>query len=337
MTYTVLGLSAGSAGGNAEILLREALGALAATADVRIRLVRLDDLRLPATTGATAAADGAADTGSTDDAGWFWDRLLEADALVVSTPILTRSIPARLKLLVDQLLGPNADAAIVAEILRLRSAGEEPVFAFRADERVLKPRVAGFIAVGGALTPQWKTLALPTMHALTLSMQIAVVDQVLVGGAGTPKSVVLDPDALGRAAALGSHVGTELGRPFDDARYHGEPGLCPRCHLNVVELAGDRVSCATCGSRGRLSAGGSGSGGDEGGDGGTARTARIEWTDLDTSVISMAEKRAHFEEILDTARAHAQQQGLITERSAEYQTDRWVSRPAAPDRQGASS
>ena len=55
---------------------------------------------------------------------------------------------------------------------------------FRVDERVLKPRVAGFIAVGGSLTPQWKTLALPVLHTLTFSMQTAVVDQVVFAGRG---------------------------------------------------------------------------------------------------------------------------------------------------------
>jgi hypothetical protein len=63
------------------------------------------------------------------------------------------------------------------------------------DERVLKPRVAGFLAVGGSLTSQWKTLTLPLMHTATFSMQIAVVDQVQFGGAGTPRSILLDEAA----------------------------------------------------------------------------------------------------------------------------------------------
>ena len=78
----------------------------------------------------------------------------------------------------------------------------EPAVPFSVDERVLKPRVAGFLAVGGSLTSQWKTLALPIMHTATFSMHIAVVDQVQFEGAGTPRSVVLDPAALDRAAGL---------------------------------------------------------------------------------------------------------------------------------------
>ncbi len=102
----------------------------------------------------------------------------------MSTPIISRTVAARLKLLVDRLLGPNADAAIIDGLLALRRQGREPAVPFRVDERVLKPRVAGFLAVGGSLTSQWKTLALPIMHTATFSMHIAVVDQVQFEGAG---------------------------------------------------------------------------------------------------------------------------------------------------------
>ena len=67
---------------------------------------------------------------------------------------------------------------------------------FPYDERVFRPRVAGLIAVGGALTSGWRSLALPLMHQLTFSAQIAIADQLLVGGAGMPRSVVLDDEAV---------------------------------------------------------------------------------------------------------------------------------------------
>ena len=139
---------------------------------------------------------------------------------------MSRTVAARLKLLGDRLLGPNADAAIVEGLLALERAGGTPMVPFRVDPRVLKPRVAGFLAVGGSLTSQWKTLALPMMHATTFSMQIAVVDQVQFAGAGTPRSIVLDPAAIDRAATLGRNVASQLGVPFDEARYLGPPGLC---------------------------------------------------------------------------------------------------------------
>ena len=290
MALRLLGLNAGSINGNTEIVLKEALRAAEALG-AEVELVRLDELRLPS----------GPDPKEPDDAWWFWEKLMEADGLIVSAPIFSRYVPARLKLLMDRLLGPNADRAIVEKLIAMRESGTEPTVPFRLDERVLKPRVAGFIAVGGALTPQWKTLALPTMHVFTFSMQTAVVDQFVVSGAGTPKSVVLDAEALARSAQLGRNVATQMGRSFEDAEYVGEPGLCPLCHLDVVELRGRAVSCATCGAAGRL-----------------ADDFSVEWTDLDVSVISMAERREHYDEILETGRAQNAVRDEINAKAATY-------------------
>src|SRR6476469_8373584 len=304
---TVLGLGCGQPHGSAEILLKAALRAAEAEG-AQVELVRLDELRLPS---------GAAEGAEPDDAWWLWERLVECDGLIVSTPIISRTVAARLKLLADRLLGPNADAAIIEELAAVRRAGGEPAVPFRVDERVLKPRVAGFIAVGGSLTSQWKTLTLPILHTTTFSMQTAVVDQVQFEGAGTPRSIVLDPAALDRAALLGRNVASQLGRSFDEAEYRGdEPGLCPLCHLDVIVLRGRDVECATCGARGKLD-------GDAG----------VRWTDLTCSVISMDEKRAHFAEIRDTAQRHAALRDQIEQGAAPY--DEYD--PSVRPSQGASA
>jgi multimeric flavodoxin WrbA len=286
----VLGLSCGQPDGSAEILLKAALRA-AEDAGAAVELVRLDDLRLPS----------GPDPAEPDDAEWFWEKLVDCDGWIISTPIISRTVTARLKLLGDRLLGPNADAAIIEELLAVRRAGGQPEVPFRVDERVLKPRVAGFLAVGGALTPQWKTLTLPVMHTMTFSMHMSVVDQVQVGGAGTPRSIVLDEAAVARAAELGSNVASQLGRTWEDAEYQGQPGLCPLCHLSVVELLGTSVACATCGARGELTP-----------------DLAVRWTDLTPSVIGMTEKRAHSAEIQETARAHAALRTTIEERAAPF-------------------
>jgi len=299
VTMRLLGLGAGTPGGSAEIVLDVALQA-AENEGADVELVRLDDLSLPS----------GPDPKTPDDLWWLWERLMAADGLVVSAPIISRTVPARLKLVVDRLLGPNADAAIVETLLAMRAAGHEPAVPFRLDERVLRPRVAGLIAVGGSLTQQWKALALPVMHSLTFSMQTAVVDQMVIAGAGTPKSVVLDDDALARAATLGRNVARQLGRSFDEAQYCGDPGACPLCHLDVVELHGRDVQCASCGARGRF-----------------ADDFSIEWTDLDSSVITLAEKRAHYQEILETAGRHAKVRDEIEEKAAAYDSSGWLVRP----------
>jgi multimeric flavodoxin WrbA len=304
MARKLLGLGCGAVDGSAEILLKRALRA-AEEAGAAVELVRLDELRIPS----------GSDAPEPDDAWWFWDRLVECDAFVVSTPIISRTVSARLKLLADRLLGPNADAAIVEELVAVKRAGGDPAVPFRVDERVLKPRVAGFIAVGGSLTSQWKTLTLPVLHTTTFSMHMAVVDQVQFEGAGTPRSIVLDDAALARASQLGRNVAEQIGSPFGEAEYRGAPGLCPLCHLDVVVLRGHSVECATCGARGQLVVG--------------AEGAVVRWTDLTTSVISMDEKRAHFFEIRDTAERHAKQRDEIESRAADYATfDRLVRPPS---------
>jgi len=295
----VLGLGCGAPGGSAEIALKAALRAAEALgADVE--LVRLEDLRIPS----------GPDPAEPDDAWWFWERLVQCDGLIISTPIISRTVAARLKLLGDRLLGPNADAAIIEQLLAARKAGGDPAVPFRVDERVLKPRVAGFLAVGGSLTSQWKTLALPVMHTMTFSMSIAVVDQAQFEGAGTPRSIVLDQAALDRAAELGRNVASQLGKGLDDAEYLGPPGLCPLCHLNVLALGVRNVECATCGARGELD---------------TDYTVR--WLDLTTSVISMDERRAHAVEIQETADRHHAQRADIDRRAAEFDAYNRLVRP----------
>jgi multimeric flavodoxin WrbA len=291
MERKVLGLACGQPDGSAEILLKAALQAAEADGSA-VELVRLHDLRIPS----------GADAPEPDDIWWFWERLVECDAFVVSTPIISRTVAGRLKLLGDRLLGPNADAAIIEELVAVRRAGGDPVVPFRVDERVLKPRVAGFIAVGGSLTSQWKTLTLPVLHTTTFSMHMAVVDQVQFEGAGTPRSIVLDEAALERAGRLGGNVAEQIGRAFEAVEYRGDEGQCPMCHLDVFVLHGSDVECATCGARGTLTG------------------ARVAFTPegLRHSVISLDEKRAHAREIQATAARHAALRDEIEARAGAY-------------------
>jgi multimeric flavodoxin WrbA len=279
----IIGLSAGNRGGSAEILLKLALQA-AQSSGATVDLVRVDDLNLSLGPGAPA----------NDDAQWFWDQLMDSDGIIVSTPIYARTVPGKLRLLGDKISGPQADVAFTSEILRMRAAGEQLSVDFQVDERVLRPRVAGFIAVGGSIPDYWKSFALPLMHSLTESAQIGVVDQVQFAGAGSPSSIVLQPDALERASLLGRNVAAQAGRQFSDVVYRGEPGTCPICHLDVIVLKGaNRIECATCGALGSLVANG--------------ESVEVVFTaeGLTQSVMSMREKIAHFEEVQATAASHA--------------------------------
>jgi multimeric flavodoxin WrbA len=296
----VLGLGAGNPGGSAEILLKIALRAAQAQR-AEVALIALDELDLPLRPVGPGQAAGD------DDGPWLWDQLMESDGLIISTPIYSRTITGKLKLVADRLSGPAADVAFAENYRRILDAGDTPPVAFPYDERVFRPRVAGLIAVGGALSSQWRSLALPLMHQLTFSSHIAVADQLLVGGAGMPRSVVLDEDALGAAGRVGHSVGSQLGVAFDHVVYRGDPGLCPLCHLSVIEIRGDEIECATCGAAGRLAVA----------DG----VAQVRFDDpraRDRSVVTMAEKRAHFDEVMATAQEQRPRAEEIERRAAGY-------------------
>jgi hypothetical protein len=145
------------------------------------------------------------------------------------------------------------------------------------------------------------------MPTLTLSMREGVVDQVVFQGAGTPKSIVLDPEALQRARLLGRNVAAQLGRSFEEVQYAGEPGICPYCHLSVIAVRGDVVECASCGAEGRF----------EVVDG--TVTVRFSPEGLQASVVTMAEKRAHVREVFETAVAHAGRGDEVTAGAAPFE------------------
>jgi len=296
----VLGLSAGNPDGSAEILLKVALRA-AEDEGAQVSLLRLDDLTLPTRpVGPVAAA-------AEDDGAWLWDQVMDSDGLIVSAPIYSRTIPGKLKLVADRLSGPAADVVFAENYRAMLEAGETPPVAFPYDERVFRPRVAGLIAVGGALTTQWRGLALPLMHQMMFSSNIAVADQLLVGGAGMPRAVVLDAAALVNAARVGRSVGSQLGRPFEQVEYRGELGLCPLCHLSAVEIHGATAQCVTCGAAGRLSVAD-----------GQAVVVFDDPAGLEKSVIGLTEKREHFVEVQETGQIQGALAAEIEQRASIY-------------------
>jgi hypothetical protein len=122
------------------------------------------------------------------------------------------------------------------------------------DPRAFKPRTASLIAVGGS---EWDTLALPIMSMFALTLQIEVVDRILLNWVALPKVVSLYDDHLARAHRSGRQVVETLKKGVDQAEYLGEPGMCPLCHSKLIEVrhANDPYPCicGVCGVRGTLS------------------------------------------------------------------------------------
>jgi multimeric flavodoxin WrbA len=253
----ILGISCGRKMSNTEILVKEALmGAEEMGAEVE--LIRLQDINLKPCTGCNACVvslfekGGAGDCVIKDDDFKFIDeKILECDGIIVGSPIYEKTPSGQLKVLNDR-MGPSHDMAMRMIAKKIREAknittGNGP------DERSFKTRAASLIAVGGS---EWDTLALPMMHLFTLSMQMEVVDKMLVNWVALPGMVALKDEALERARKSGRHVAETLMKPLSEAKYIGEEGMCPMCHSKVLEVRnGDSnypTVCGICGVKGTL-------------------------------------------------------------------------------------
>ena len=254
----VLGISCGRRMSNTEIMVKEALmGAEEAGAEVEF--LRLQDFELKPCTGCNSCVidlmergGGGKCTIKDDDFPFIDEKIMECDGLILGSPIYEKSPSGHLKTLEDR-MGPSHDQGfrIIAKKIREEkgiTAGMGP------DERAFKPRAASLIAVGGS---EWDTLALPILSMFALTLQIEVVDRILVNWIGLPRVVALRDDLLAKAHRSGKHVAETLKRPIEEAEYIGEPGLCPLCHSKLIEVRHDNdvypCICGICGVRGTLS------------------------------------------------------------------------------------
>ncbi|GES58475.1 flavo protein [Aspergillus terreus] len=305
----ILGIANGTPGGNSEILMKAALtAATAADPNLTVSWIHAPSVTIPPNPkpleGSVDISQGAMETmrgGRTEEQIIPDDRLavlnaiLDADALIFSTPVYSHAPAGMLKGLTDRIMGPYTDAAFARRAVDKRNAdNSRNASGSNIDERILKPRVVGFMAVAGSTTPDQVTMALPTLHLLVYSMHAKVVDQEVFLGYGSPGSVLFKDDgqAITRAQRLGQNVASQLGKAFDDAQYLGPepPGACPYCKLRKVDLFcgnDNRIGCITCGAEGYLLVGVDG-------------TIRPVWDENSTiSSITMAGKQKHVDDLIE--------------------------------------
>jgi hypothetical protein len=65
-----------------------------------------------------------------------------------------------LKGLIDHIMGPYTDADFARKMIHEQKEAGPAI-----NDRILKPRVVGFMAIAGSTTPDQVTLALPTLHS----------------------------------------------------------------------------------------------------------------------------------------------------------------------------
>jgi multimeric flavodoxin WrbA len=272
----MLGLCNGSINGNSEILLKAALlAAKRADPSITISWIHTPSASVPrnarplapaaAGKGVVPSSDGPPMVYPVlDDRDAVRNAILDADALIFATPTYSHQPPGALKALTDTILGPFADAAMAVRIDEGRKSGDPEYQGAKFDERLLKPRVVGFIATSGSPLSGQITMALPTLHQIPYCLHAKVVDQHVFQGFAIPGSVLLDEEnTIPRAEKLGKNVLSQMGKSFDDAQYLGpaHENDCPYCHLSKIEIdytQKNDVGCITCGHRGKLVVGSNG-------------------------------------------------------------------------------
>lgn len=308
----ILGLANGSIDGNSTILLKAALHAAALSRpNTTTSWIHIPSIAYPPNAGPLASApDVSLGTNSSnntpthskpsstpDDRAVLYDAIMAADALIFSTAVYSHQPAGALKSVLDTLLGPYTDAAFAGRVLAAQAADASAFAGVRVDARVLRPRVAGFLAVGGSTTPDQFTMVLPTLHLFAYGMHVKVVDQAVVMGCANPGAVVYagDGKVMERAEEVGRRVASQLGRGFDEAEYLGPvvEGACPQCHLAKYDFFGGsemKVGCVVCGNTGRFVVEGD--------------RVRVQWDeDSDYCCISWRGKEKHLDDIFKNGSA----------------------------------
>ncbi len=246
----ILGLSCGRKLGNSEILLIEALTA-AQELGVDVEIIRMHDLKLKPCKGCLSCMKSYLKDGppgkcviDDDDVSFFGDKLLDADGIIITAPSYLGSPPGYFRILSDR-MGPSYDLAFH---YRAKVLGNKYV-----DNRFFKPRVAGTIAVGGAMDCDCQPVSYLMQHTFLNSMMIPVVDHFTAIDASEAKQVLLNDIAMGKARTLGINVAKSLGKAASEAQYLGtDPGICPVCHERVLTVWPEfpNIICPGCRVRG---------------------------------------------------------------------------------------
>lgn len=285
----LLGLSCGRKMENTEVLVKEALmGAEESGAEVG--MMRLLELDIKPCTGCTSCAQSLIQGGAgkcviKDDLHILDEQLMECDGVVLGAPVYVLGPPGLLKVICDR-IGPSHDVSWRMEAKKIRAAKGKSQDK-GPDERSFKKRVAGFISVGGASTPNWLSLGLPLMNLFTFPSHITVVDQMQVLATTQYGNVVMNELAIARARSLGRNVAEAMGKPISDVEWTGdEPGTCPVCHSNLLIVTRrNPVECPICGIKGVLKIDG-----DE-------ITVTFDEEEQKRSRLTLAGKLEHFHEI----------------------------------------
>ena len=246
----VLGISCGRVMGNSEILVKEALmGAEEVGAEVEF--LRLNDFYIGnciacGACGKRENPDGIHDCVHDDDFPLLFDRMLDADGIIICAPIYVWAPSGNIRILADR-IGPYHDVVL------MKNEGKH-LPGSTIDPRLFKERKGAYMSVGGTSNYRYASMGLGPMRQTLYPMRVQIVDQQMVLDSTMPGHVLKHPDAIQRAHDIGRHVAEAIGKPEEECAWQGEEGICPGCHNNMLMIYKDinKVKCPWCAIDGEL-------------------------------------------------------------------------------------
>lgn len=256
----VVGISFGRRMGNTEVMIKQAL-LECKEAGFDIKFIRADDLNINKCTGCISCVIGMT-TGRgkgncviKDDFNIIDEAIMESDAVIVGSPVYEMTPTGNFKVVCDR-IGPSHDISFRKTTYDAGiEAGKDK--SLLPDERSFKKRVGALVAVGGAMTENWLSFALPTMFAFTMSLGIDIIDTYKYFGAMSYEHVLGNEKVINRMSNLGKHIIEALNAENEQERvkWRGDKaGICPVCHNDMLEVThkGMEVECPICGISGEL-------------------------------------------------------------------------------------
>lgn len=253
----VLGISFGRKMSNTEVMIKTALMECEKAGN-EVQFIRADDLNISDCTGCIACVISLLGGGNgnchlKDDMHIIDEALMECDAVIVGSPTYVLSPTGKFKTVCDR-LGPSHDISFRTNarengIKMGKSADKLP------DERSFKPRVAALITVGGAMTQNWLSFAMPTMYEFTMSMGIDVIDKYEYFGAMAHEHVIGNKPVMERMVTMGKNISAALEDNEEMSKWRGEDeGVCPVCHCDMLTVVHNKnkVECPVCGINGEV-------------------------------------------------------------------------------------
>lgn len=255
----VLGISFGRKMGNTEVMIKTALMECE-KAGAEIKYIHADSLNIADCTGCIACVGSLLQGGNgncvlKDDMHIIDEALMECDAVIVGSPTYVLAPTGKFKTVCDR-LGPSHDIAFKTEAKKTGiAAGKDPEKL--PDERSFKPRVAALITVGGAMTQNWLSFAMPSMYEFTISMGTSVVDKYEYFGAMALEHVVGNTEVMDRMVVMGQNIAAAINSETEEEirKWRGaDEGICPVCHCDMLTVIHNKnvVECPVCGISGDL-------------------------------------------------------------------------------------